>query len=194
MTDLNRRQMLGAGAALAYAHAAPSHAASAPPLLANALMATGPHPSLGQEAETYGRFIGRWRGEYKIFTTKGTDTGSIEVTFGWILEGRAIQDSGWLLEGYGPDADAPGSTLRIYDPDIKAWRIFYIDPMRRTRAELVGRRVGNDVIHQGYGLQRVIKWVFTDVMPDSFTWRGYSLADDGEKWGMDSEFRFRRVT
>jgi hypothetical protein len=55
---------------------------------------------------------------------------------------------------------------------------------------MVGRRVGDDVIQQGYAHDRATKWTFTEVTANSFTWRGHHLADDGEKWVMTEEYRF----
>jgi hypothetical protein len=193
MTDLDRRAVLTAAAALACGHAGSSHAEAVPADLADSLIAAGPHPSLGHHAETYGRFVGRWRGEYKLFRSEGIKSGPIGVTFGWILGGRAIQDSGWVLEALRPNTDGPGSTLRIYDSAIQAWRIVFVDPVHRVRTEMVGRRVGDDVIQQGYYRDRAVKWIFTEVTLDSFVWRGYHLADDGEKWVLEDEYRFRRV-
>lgn len=184
--------MLGGAGALLLGHAVTSHAAASPGGLAGALLASGPHPSLGREAETYGRFAGRWRGTYRLLLPEGTRSGRIAVTFGWVLEGRAIQDSGWMLEGLEPK-DGPGSTLRFYDPGIKAWRILFVDPVNHIYKEMVGRRVGDDVIQQGYSGGRAIKWTFTEVTARSFTWRGYHLADDGDTWVMVDEYRFERV-
>jgi hypothetical protein len=58
---------------------------------------------------------------------------------------------------------------------------------------MVGRRSGDDVIQQGYYWDRAHKWTFTDVKRDSFIWRGHHLADDGEKWILEDEYRFHRV-
>jgi hypothetical protein len=195
MTHINRRTMLrGATAALAFGSAAKSQPVASAATLASSLPSDGPHPSLGHHAETYGRFIGSWAGEYKLFTLGGTKLGRSKVSFGWVLEGRAIQDCGWAIEGLSEtDTDGPGSTLRIFDPDIKAWRIIFVDPVHHRHNEMVGRRVGDDVIQQGYYHDRVIKWTFGEVTAASFTWRGYHLADDGEKWVMTEEYRFRRV-
>jgi hypothetical protein len=193
MANLERRSMLGATLALAYAYSAESKPAPAAAALPGALLATGPHPSLGHHAETYGRFVGGWRGDYRLFRPEGVKTGRIAVAFDWILDGRAIQDSGWTLEGLQPDPDGPGSTLRLYDPTIEAWRIIFVDPVHHVRTEMVGRRVGDDVIQQGYYRDRAIKWTFTDVTRDSVSWRGYHLADDGEKWVMEDEYKFQRV-
>lgn len=193
MADVTRRALLGSAAGLTWGYAAESRAATlACGALAGALVANGPHPSLGHHADTFGRLVGSWAGEYRVFTSSGTKSGKIRVSFGWILDGRAIQDSGWAYENL-PDSDVPGSTLRIYDPGIEAWHIVFVDPMDPGHTEMVARRVGDDVIQQGYLDNRAIKWTFTDVRAKSFTWRGYHLADNGENWINEAEYRFRRV-
>jgi hypothetical protein len=47
--------------------------------------------------------------------------GQGEFHFGWILEGRAIQDV-WMIPR------RKDRRIRVYDPRIDAWRIFWIDP------------------------------------------------------------------
>lgn len=161
----------------------------------SALIAPGPNPDLGVEADTYGRFIGTWIGEYRDTSVDGTlRTGPMEVHFAWVLQGRAVQDL-WIAR----DADAQaqrrtyGTTIRVYDPDIDAWRVAWINPPHNTRSELIGRRVGDDVVQTGYFADRPAKWIFTDVTPGSFSWRGYVLEPDGVTWQLQTEFRLRRL-
>ncbi len=52
-----------------------------------------------------------------------------EWHFGWALEGRAVQDV-WIVPPRGElrrgdaaaNVNSYGTTLRVYDPDIDAWR------------------------------------------------------------------------
>ena len=61
--------------------------------MVTALQATGPHPSLGDQAKVFGRLVGTWDGEYNEFSKDGkTARSSGEWIFGWVMEGRAIQD------------------------------------------------------------------------------------------------------
>ena len=159
-----------------------------------ALISADPHPDLGPQAETYGRFIGSWQGEYRDTSVDGTlRTGPMELHFAWVLCGRAVQDL-WIARTQGPDADRRtyGTTIRVYDPDIDAWRVTWINPPHNTSSRLIGRRVGDDVVQTGYFGDRPAKWIFTDVKADSFTWRGYVLEDDGVSWRLQTEFRLRR--
>jgi hypothetical protein len=39
-----------------------------------------------------------------------------------------------------------------------------------------------------------IRWSFTDIRPESCTWRGEASSDGGKTWHPEAEFRMRRVT
>ena len=59
----------------------------------NALSALGPHPSLGDEARVFDRFVGTWDCDYTFFLADGSTKHSVgEIRFGWILDGQAVQD------------------------------------------------------------------------------------------------------
>ena len=61
--------------------------------MVTALRAMGPHPSLGDQARVFGRFVGTWDAEYSELSKDGKATHSLgEAVFGWVMEGRAIQD------------------------------------------------------------------------------------------------------
>ena len=61
--------------------------------MVTALQAMGPHPSLGDQAKVFGRFVGTWDAEYPEFSKDGKATRSpCEIVFGWIMERLAIQN------------------------------------------------------------------------------------------------------
>jgi hypothetical protein len=161
----------------------------------DALLAAGPHPELGAEAATYGRFIGSWSGTYHDTSLDGTTrTGAMEVHFAWALQGRAVQDL-WIARTGSADAERRtyGTTIRVWDPEISAWRVRWINPPHNRTDELIGRRVGDDVVQTGYFGDTPAKWTFTDVTPDAFIWRGYLLDADGVTWRLGTEFKLRRL-
>ena len=62
-----------------------------------------------------------------------------EIHFGWILEGRAVQDV-WIMRSertadLGTDYEHLGTTLRVWDPSIQASRITCINPVGNHREE-----------------------------------------------------------
>jgi len=119
-----------------------------------------------------------------------------EAHFEWILEGRAIQDV-WIMPSKrraSPDnLNMFGTTLRIWDAGIQAWRITWIDAVNGRRDELIGRRNGTDIVQVGTHADGTpIRWMFTDIKADSFRWTGEVLEHDGKTWNLEGEFRARR--
>jgi hypothetical protein len=168
--------------------------------LSKVLEATGPHPSLGREAETYGRVIGSWEGELiDHFSSPTPQTHSVEAHFSWVLEGRAVQDV-WITPARGERAshatralDWYGATFRVYDPKAELWRVIWNDPASGLRIELEGRAQGDDVVQLGIRAGRPIRWTFSEIRRDSFRWQGHALEDDGNTWRLEVDIRFRRA-
>jgi len=167
----------------------------------NVLAAAEPHPSLGAHADDYGRVIGSWRGELiDHFSAKSPQTRSVEAHFGWVLEGRAVQDV-WITPARAERSSAEkrtldwyGTTLRIYDPKTELWRVTWSDPVSGYRIELEGRRQGDDIVQLGMRAGRPIRWTFSEIRADSFRWQGHALADDGVTWRLEIDIGFRRMS
>jgi hypothetical protein len=71
----------------------------------------------------------------------------------------------------------------------------WFNPRDGVRAELVGRRDGEDILQEGHfpdGTQ--IRWIFTEIDENFFRWRGERLEPDGKTWRLQVKFRARRVT
>lgn len=170
---------------------------------ADSLIAPRPHPSLGPEADTYGRLIGSWAGEFHDHPSGGeTVSGPMEVHFGWVLQGLAVQDT-WIApsrQARPGDASLPegvrdtyGSTLRVWDPQAKLWRVTWTSPARQAVCRLVGRRVGDDIVQTGYWNDRPQRWCFRDVTADAFAWEAHGLSDDGAAWELQTRFELTRT-
>jgi hypothetical protein len=156
--------------------------------LLETLSAPGPHPSLGTEAETYGRLIGSWAGTLRDFDGDALKIERpVEIHFAWVLEGRAVQDV-WISPGR-----LYGSTLRVFEPARAAWHVTWLHPATGVRSELEGRRVGDDVVQLGLIDGRPARWTFSRIRPDSFLWQGHILETDGETWRLAAEFDLTRA-
>ena len=112
-----------------------------------------------------------------------------------VLNGRAVQDVfiNPRRSDRGPSmaafANWFGTTLRIYDPALGAWRIWWFNPHDGVRAELVGRRQGDEIVQEGrFPDGTPIRWTFSEITPDSFRWRGERLEPDGKSWKLQVEF------
>jgi hypothetical protein len=155
----------------------------------NALHADDPAPDRADRLKLYGWLIGRWDMDAVVHLDGGgTHTGKGEIHFGWVLEGRAIQDV-WILPGV-----FYGTTLRVYDPGLDAWHILWSDPLRQVYTRQIGRARGADIVQEGSDAAGTpVRWSFVDIAADSFRWLGERSLDGGATWQLRAEFRARRV-
>jgi hypothetical protein len=167
----------------------------------DALGAAGPSADRRGKMDLYGRFVGSWDLDVRQFPEGGNERRRPgEWHFGWALEGRAVQDV-WIVpprgEQRGGDAAARfnsyGTTLRVYDPDIDAWRIQWTDPVTRSFLQMIGRAEGDDIVQLGtLSDGKLARWSFRNITADSFLWRGEISADNGATWRVNTEFTARR--
>jgi hypothetical protein len=153
-----------------------------------------------EAVDAYGWLIGSWDLDVRRFGVNGAEhAASGEVHFAWVLEGRAMQDV-WIMPRrqertpqLGKTFNTYGTTLRVWDSSVQAWRVTWINPVTGARDELVGRRCGKDIVQIGtHSDGTPIRWIFTDITPDSFRWVGEVLEADGITWRLEAEFLARR--
>ena len=163
--------------------------------LVDALHSNDPAADRADKLKLYGWLIGRWTFDATVYRDDGTQhQGQGEIHFGWVLEGRAIQDV-WILPGV-----FYGTTLRVYDPGIDAWHILWSDPLRQVYTRQIGCAQGNDIVQLGKNdAGEAVRWSFTEITPDSFRWTGERSRDDGKtdeskSWQLQAEFFARRAT
>ncbi len=154
-----------------------------------ALHSHGPAPDRINKLNLYGWLIGDWAMDAVVYLDDGTEhRGSGEIHFGWVLEGRAIQDV-WMLPGV-----FYGTTLRVYDPELDAWHILWSDPLRQFYTRQVGRARGKDIVQDGKNDKgEAVRWSFTKIVPNSFCWTGERSRDDGQTWQLQATFLARRI-
>jgi hypothetical protein len=86
-----------------------------------------------------------------------------------------------------------GTTLRVWDQSIEAWRISWRNPAGDHHEDQIGRRIGNDIVQLGTRPNgTATRWTYTDITPNAFHWLGESLNPDGKSWTLEGEFRARR--
>jgi hypothetical protein len=165
--------------------------------LPRVLFASGRSAEIPESADVYGWLVGSW--ELEVLHYAGIDVSSQnlkgEAHFNWVLEGRAIQDV-WIV----PKLDSIhknnmyGTTLRVWDPAIQAWRIRWIDPVSGYEDSQTGRKVGNEIVQVGARPDgTATRWRFTEITPNSFHWIGEVLEPDGKTWKLIGEFRASRI-
>jgi hypothetical protein len=166
------------------------------------LAAPGRSLEIPESADVYGWLVGSW--ELQVLHYKTVDVSALGITgeahFGWVLEGRAIQDV-WIMPrradrkaDSGKINNMYGTTQRIWDPEIQAWLIRWINPVTGQRDEQIGRRIGRDIVQVGARPDGTpTRWRFTEITPDSFHWIGEALNTDGQTWKLEAEFRAKRM-
>lgn len=163
--------------------------------MATALQAMGPHPSLGDQAKVFGRFVGTWDVEYTDFSKDGKASHrSGELIVGWVMDGRAIQDL-WIVNPSGARKEREVYTdLRYFDPKSGTWPATFIDPENVSVAKFTGGAVGDDRIvldSQDFD-GKDTRWSFNDIRPDSFVFRDEASSDGGKSWRLQSEYHMKR--
>jgi hypothetical protein len=165
------------------------------------LASTDRSADIPETDDVYGWLCGRW--DLEVVRYRGIDvraqrlTG--EVHAARVLEGRAVQDV-WIMprrESRQADSDRSmnmyGTTLRSWDPVIRAWRIAWTNPVTGHREEQVGRWNGRDILQEGVRADGTkTRWTFTEITPDSFHWRGEALYPSQQTWTLEGEFLAKR--
>ena len=159
------------------------------------LQAMGPHPSLGEQAEVFGRFVGVWDGEYTEFSKDGKTTHSSgEWTFGWVMDGRAMEDLFIIHPSAVRKERYIGTTLRYFDPKSATWSVTFVDPENGAVETLSGGAVGDDriVLHSGSTDGRKSRWSFDQIRADSWVFRDEVSSDGGTTWRLREEDHMKR--
>ncbi|WP_156938231.1 hypothetical protein [Mesorhizobium sp. WSM3626] len=144
--------------------------------------------------DLYGWLIGSW----EMDTVRHLDDGTIqkwtgECHFGWVLEGRAIQDI-WIRPRRPARPTMYGTTLRIFDPGIGGWHIIWNDPLNQDYSRQIGRAEGKDIVQIGddsRGLQT--RWRFTGITANSFHWIGEERPSESDPWQITYEHLAHRT-
>jgi len=171
--------------------------------LTDVLHADGPDPARAAGLELYSWLVGRWEFDITTILEDGTThRGEGEIHAGWILQGRGIQDV-WMIPrlrdrrpGIDPLPGAGnwyGTTLRMFDPQIDAWRILWNDPVTGFFTQQTGRADGTAIVQTGPDPRGgSMRWTFSDIQRDSFHWTGERAADD-RTWRLEVDIRARRA-
>ena len=166
-----------------------------------ALLAQGPLTAQTPRMTLYAPLLGSWEVDVVDYEDGGTRRASTgEWHFAWVLEGRAIQDvfivpPRWARQPGQPLArNRYGTTLRVYDPKLDAWRVTWLNPVSGATHTLLGRQRGEDIVQEGRDTDgELVRWSFSEITARSFRWRGELSSDEGRTWRLAAEFRARRI-
>ena len=168
-------------------------------LFGEALLADGPNAEHAEALMLFGRFVGTWEFDWAGYDVDGRQApwARGEWVFGWVLEGRAVQDV-WILpprEHRSRPEGEYGTTIRVYDPVVDAWLVTWNGPLSRARRTLVARPAGDEILQEGRTDEGdPLRWIFSEIEERSCTWRSLASPDGGATWRLCEEMHVRRRT
>lgn len=168
--------------------------------MSQALAAEAPFPKYHERLMLFGQFVGSWHMAVRYFDRSGTTLFESDArwSFGWVLDGRAVQDV-LLFEpggawGVSPDERGIGTTLRYYDPNQDIWRVVWLGAASGTLITLIARPRGSEIVLEGKDVDdSYIQWMFTDISDEGFRWTGHSSPDGTSQWWVEQEMIARRL-
>src|SRR5262245_15261595 len=161
------------------------------------LEALAPHPSLGDQAKVFDRFVGTWDADYSFHAPDGSVRHSPgEVVFGWIMDGHALQDLFISYPKHANEERKMVTGIRFFDTSSQKWRVAFVAPIFNVIINVEGGQEGDRIVLRGKDVDgRQIRWSFNDITDDAFTWRGEKSPDGGRTWRLEEEHHMkRRVT
>jgi hypothetical protein len=158
------------------------------------LSASGPHASLGDEARVWDRFVGTWDCDFGFHLEDGSVRHSPgELEFGWVLDGRAIQDLWITYPKQGEKERGIGTSIRFFDDKSRTWHVVFVNPKYGAVLSVQGGVEGDRIVLRGDDKEgSQLRWSFNDIRDDSFTWRGEKSRDGGKTWRLEEEHHMRR--
>jgi len=164
--------------------------------LADALVATGPDPEHAQALMLFGQFVGEWEFDWAAYDEDGKQLGTErgEWIFGWALEGRAVQDV-WIIPERGRrESDGEyGTTIRFCDRQRDAWLVTWSGPIGGVRRTFLARSSDEGIVQHGHTEEGFpMRWIFSDIAEDSFSWKSVVTKDGGKTWRLREEMQVHR--
>jgi hypothetical protein len=158
------------------------------------LAARAPHPSLGPQADLFGRFVGTWDAEYSFIAEDGSIRRKRgEVLFGWVLDGHAVEDIFLSYADSAGDERKMVAGIRWVNPKSGRWTLAFVAPTFDAMVRMEGGAEGDRIVLRGKDSNGVLlRWSFNDIQPDSFVWRGESSHDGGNTWRLEEEHHMKR--
>jgi hypothetical protein len=164
-----------------------------------ALHAEGPHPEHAEKLMLFGRLVGSWDIEGRFLDQDGNVTreSTGEWHFGWVLEGRVIQDVliSPPLGGREPgqQSKAYDTAVRAYDPSIDGWRVTAVAPIYGATINLIAREHGDEIWLEGRSPENhLLRWTFSEFSEERVRWQGFVSKDEGLTWTRDEEIILHR--
>jgi len=164
------------------------------------LAASGPNAEYAEKLMLFGQFVGDWEADFTVYGPDSSkETVKAEWHFAWVLDGRAVQDvfiiprradrdnSSWTRQDYG-------TCLRFYDPNLDCWRVAWVSPRHGEILTFHATQIGDEIVLEGKDLNGTpMRWIFSDITPNSFHWRRVFSTDGGATWKLHKGMSVRRL-
>jgi len=123
-----------------------------------------------------------------------TTSSSGEWIFGWVMDGRAIQDLFIIHPSAARKERYIGTTLRYFEPKSATWNVTFVDPENGSVATLTGGAAegGRIVLHSQNKDGKESRWSFDEIRPDSWVFRDEETGDGGKTWRLREEDHMKR--
>ena len=162
-------------------------------------LSDGPTKEYPDKMMLFGQLVGDWDIDYHAYLQDGSKiTAKCEWHWRWGLDGRAVVDSficpsrGERLKPEAPKREW-GITVRYYDPTTDAWRIAFVGPVYNHLDVLTARKVNDEIVLEGKNADESLnRWIFSEITPRSFHWRGFKSSDHGKTWSLLEEMFVHR--
>jgi len=161
------------------------------------LLADRPAAAHAAQIGQFGRLTGLWTTHITYYPPDGSPgshaTGTWE--FGYALDGRAVIDV-WQVPGRDTLAGAPraadqecGLCVRIWDPCLQLWRFTFHGTAHGDLIHMYAREIGDEIIMEQAEGGDLIRWIFSDIRPQSFRWHNQRSTDGGAHWRLEQQVR-----
>ena len=165
------------------------------------LLADRPAAAHAAQLEQFGRLAGLWSTHITYYPPDGSPSSHATGTweFGYALDGRAVIDV-WQVPGRDTLAGAPraadqecGLCVRIWDPGLQLWRFTFHGTAHGHLIHMYAREIDDEIVMEQAQGGDLIRWIFSDIRPESFRWRSQRSTDGGAHWRLEQQVRADRA-
>ena len=156
--------------------------AAAAQVFAGLIVSDAPRPEYADTLRPFAPLIGSWDLDVKWYDETGAVTRQTkgEWHFAWVLDGRAVADI-WITPSRAAratDGDGEwGMSMRIYDPELKAFRSTWMGPNAAFVMTFIARADKDTITLESQTANT--RWAFTGITDTVFHWRNEDELDDG---------------
>jgi hypothetical protein len=165
------------------------------------LLADRPAAAHAAQIEQFGRLAGLWSMHITYYPPDGSPISRAAGTweFGYALERRAVIDV-WQVPGRDTLAGTPrsadqecGLCVRIWDPRLQLWRFTFHGTAHGHLIHMYARQIDDEIVMEQAQGGDLIRWIFSDIRPESFRWRSQRSTDGGASWRLEQQVRASRA-